>query len=351
MANVKISQLASAATLTGTEEVAVVQSNATVKTTAQDIANLGGVNLEITADGSIAGPHNFYVNVRLPVSANTTGTNTFSAEFGTNVEINMTSNQVVGTWTATTVEFPSVTFLGSLAINYTPTLESLSAPLLKQMSGNLDFQNNQFLTDLYFPELENVEMVIFGQTPALTNINFNKLIKGNLSLGSMLANLTGFRQTMFPDLRTSGFFLGYNYVPSFEIDFPLLTTLTTINGSSSVQLSKINLPALINVPDQLNVQNFYGLSIVNIGTVGITKKWGNPSVNAAFVAFINCGLDQASIDNILLVLASLDGTNGTTISNNGYIALQGGTNATPSAAGQSAITVLQNRGFSVAYNF
>jgi hypothetical protein len=42
MANVKISELSSAATLTGSEEVAIVQSNATVKTTAQDIADLAG---------------------------------------------------------------------------------------------------------------------------------------------------------------------------------------------------------------------------------------------------------------------------------------------------------------------
>jgi hypothetical protein len=42
MANVKISELSSAATLTGSEEVAIVQDNATVKTTAQAIADLGG---------------------------------------------------------------------------------------------------------------------------------------------------------------------------------------------------------------------------------------------------------------------------------------------------------------------
>lgn len=42
MADIKISQLSSASGLTGTEVVPVVQSGSTVKTTAQDIANLGG---------------------------------------------------------------------------------------------------------------------------------------------------------------------------------------------------------------------------------------------------------------------------------------------------------------------
>ena len=42
MANVKISQLGSAATLTGTEALPIVQSGSTLQTTVQDIANLAG---------------------------------------------------------------------------------------------------------------------------------------------------------------------------------------------------------------------------------------------------------------------------------------------------------------------
>ena len=42
MPNTKISNLTSAGTLSGTEEIPIVQSGTTVKTTAQDIANLGG---------------------------------------------------------------------------------------------------------------------------------------------------------------------------------------------------------------------------------------------------------------------------------------------------------------------
>ena len=41
MADAKISALSSAASLDGTEDVPAVQSSATVKTTTQDIANLG----------------------------------------------------------------------------------------------------------------------------------------------------------------------------------------------------------------------------------------------------------------------------------------------------------------------
>jgi hypothetical protein len=45
MSNVKISELSAAATLDGTEEVPIVQSSSTVRTTAQAIADLGGGGL------------------------------------------------------------------------------------------------------------------------------------------------------------------------------------------------------------------------------------------------------------------------------------------------------------------
>lgn len=58
MADVKISELPNGSTLTGTEEVPVVQSGVTVQTTTQDIANLA-------SGGSLAG------DVTGPLGANT----------------------------------------------------------------------------------------------------------------------------------------------------------------------------------------------------------------------------------------------------------------------------------------
>jgi hypothetical protein len=67
MANKRISQLDPAASLTGTEEVPVVQSSTTVKTTAQDIASLSIQDLQdVTTTGAsttnniiISGSSNF----------------------------------------------------------------------------------------------------------------------------------------------------------------------------------------------------------------------------------------------------------------------------------------------------
>ena len=49
MANIKISELTSASTLTGTEIIPLVQSGSTVKTTAQDIADLAGGGVSYTS--------------------------------------------------------------------------------------------------------------------------------------------------------------------------------------------------------------------------------------------------------------------------------------------------------------
>jgi hypothetical protein len=53
MADSKISDLTSAGALTGTEEVVIVQSSSTVKTTTQDIADLGGGNTIYSADDTV----------------------------------------------------------------------------------------------------------------------------------------------------------------------------------------------------------------------------------------------------------------------------------------------------------
>ena len=68
------------------------------------------------------------------------------------------------------------------------------------------------------------------------------------------------------------------------------------------------------------------------------------------VQFYGCALDQTSIDAILVKLAYLDGTNGTTTFQSRNVLLQDGSNATPSQTGLDAIAVLQSRGCNVNIN-
>lgn len=355
MANVKISQLASAATLTGTEEVAVVQSNATVKTTAQDIANLGSGfgSLEVIANGGIGGPY----SIEYDLSANLPQTvvGTFNSPVLAVPYITMGDNAYAGIFfTATNLEFPTLLSAASITIGMTSTLEVLSAPLLTNINQNFSFSfiNNAALTTLNFPSLVTcLGGIVFGGTPLLTTVNFPLLETTTLKIENTDPGITGFRQSMFPALRKAAFNFGYSPISSFEIDFPLLTDLiNNFTGGAPAYISRINLPGLVNISTSSTyVVNMYTLSDVILGTVGVLKQ-ACPVGTTAYIDFQNCSLSQASVDNFLTVLASLDGTNGTTVANDGALYLQSGTNASPSSTGLAAKSVLQGRGWYVANN-
>lgn len=63
----------------------------------------------------------------------------------------------------------------------------------------------------------------------------------------------------------------------------------------------------------------------------------------------NCALTQASVDGILAKLVSMDGTSMSTLFT-GPVSLNGGTNATPSAAGLASKAILVARGCTVSHN-
>ena len=60
-------------------------------------------------------------------------------------------------------------------------------------------------------------------------------------------------------------------------------------------------------------------------------------------SFQNCGLSQASVDNILVSINAAGRSNGT-------LNINGGTSAAPSATGAAAKSALQARGWTVATN-
>jgi len=67
------------------------------------------------------------------------------------------------------------------------------------------------------------------------------------------------------------------------------------------------------------------------------------------VALTGVAFDQTSVDNLLVALAALDGTNGTILYENHTVTITG-TSSAPSATGLAAKTTLQNRGCTVTTN-
>jgi hypothetical protein len=81
--------------------------------------------------------------------------------------------------------------------------------------------------------------------------------------------------------------------------------------------------------------NISTLTTVTLGTIGTLK-----SIAGASVTFSTCALNVTSVDNILKLLVSLDGTGGTTLFGAGKtVTLSGGTNAAPSYTGGVPPTV------------
>jgi len=60
-------------------------------------------------------------------------------------------------------------------------------------------------------------------------------------------------------------------------------------------------------------------------------------------AWVNCALDQTSVDNILVSLDTAGQSNGT-------VNIDGGTSAAPSATGLAAKASLQSKGWTVTTN-
>jgi hypothetical protein len=356
MANVTISQLPSAADLTGSEEIPVVQDGSTVKTTAQAIADLGGGgglgSIDIQSDGLIGGPSVWQAVVGTVVPSGTTGNVTLSSNLVPNITIGGNGQ---GSITATFINFPTLVTANVLQVGYNSTVQTISSPTLTTLASNLDIQNNSALTTVDFPLLQSVDYIYFGQTPLLSTINLSSLVKaGQLYLSSSNSNITGFRQSTFPALRNVGINVGYYYTPGFVIDLPLVTDLTGLSGSfSSSNTTSINMPGLVNICTNTNNSPYitYATSLTHfiLGTPGVTKQWGI-ATQSTYISLYNNAFDQASVDNIFEVLASLDGTNGTVRNSNGNLSMSGQYMASPSPAGAAARNTLISRGWYVASN-
>jgi hypothetical protein len=76
------------------------------------------------------------------------------------------------------------------------------------------------------------------------------------------------------------------------------------------------------------------------------KQIGNGAGN---VVITSAALNQASVDSILVQLAALDGTNGTTLFSTRTVTITG-TSSTPSATGLAAKATLVARGCTVTTN-
>jgi hypothetical protein len=222
----------------------------------------------------------------------------------------------------TNANMDSLVTVGSTFTHTGTAKVSISYPALTSVTAGLNVSSCGSATSVSFPLLTTIGSCALSACPLVTSLNLNSLLT---CLGSMTISYSGIT-TFSPAVLNN------------------ITTNLTLTGSNA--LTTINLSAMANYRGTITVQSITGLTTVTLGVIGVLKLIAGATVN-----FGGCALTQASVDGILALLVSLDGTNGTTLFGSGKtVTLNGGTNSTPSTAGAANRTILVGRGAIVNVN-
>jgi hypothetical protein len=213
----------------------------------------------------------------------------------------------------TSMSFPSLSFCGGdFAPQSMASLTTLSLPILAYVGGTFSPNTMAALTALSLPELTYVGGIFSPNSAAnLATLSVPNLVYvGTLQLYN-LAALTSFSA---PNLV---YYAPYG-LGSIAASMASLTTFSTpatriISGAGSFTMNS----------------GLGNLTTVTLGTVGVLKVVSVGTINIS-----GQKLDQASVNGILALLVSLDGTNGTTLWGAGKtVNISGGTSAAPSGQG------------------
>ncbi len=221
------------------------------------------------------------------------------------------------------------------------------------------FNGNTVLQNLSFNALQSsgVLMQISSTVvpnPALTNLSLPVLVSA-AGLTCQATALPLFSCPLLTTMTGTMAVSGNNLLTS--ISLPLLTTATNLNFGTNAALSSLNLSSVITMTGTLTLTNCTSLPSLSLPslTTGILSCSGctvltsltlpnwQPA-NGNTVNFSNCALDQASVDLVLARAVS----NAAYVS--GTVSLNGGTSATPSAAGLADKATLIGRGCTVNTN-
>lgn len=185
---------------------------------------------------------------------------------------------------------------------------SMTLSQLLTVLNNITFQSNSGITTIAFPLLEECGNLTLSNNTVLAALNLASLITIN---GQLTISIC-----------------------------PLLVTLNlsnladvggTINIGGGLTVTTINLSGLITAGN------------ISISSPALTSLNINHATEVTFWDLRGCAFPQAMIDELLDALDDAG-------QNNGTVWLQGGTSATPSAAGLTSKANLVGRGWTVSHN-
>ncbi|MFB1501512.1 hypothetical protein [Thiocapsa sp. N5-Cardenillas] len=274
------------------------------------------------------------------------------------ISYNTASTLFLGTGT-TSISFPSLIYSQMQIQALCPLLTTCSMPVLKYAMNGIALTVASLVT-LSLPDLVITGSPIALVAVSMTTLNLPSLVLNtgvfsqtlalltSLNLTS-LTTVTGAMQPVFAVLTTfsvpalvtvTGIF-GPTLASATTITLTSLATLRSTMALSAASVTTLSLPAIISVATTFTI------TAANLVTfsLGSTLK----SVGGNFT-MTGMKLNQASVDGILVSLAALDGTGGTTAYSSKTVNLSGGTSSAPSATGLAAKATLEGRGCTVTVN-
>lgn len=276
--------------------------------------------------------------------------------------------------TVAALSFPTLETTGDFAPHTMPALASLSAASLSVVTGDFEPNTMSTLSLLSCPDLTTVVGNFQPNTmSALPALNVQSLV----SVGGFFPNTMAALATLSCTSLTTvvGNFNAHTMAALPLLRLPALSTvggdviasamaaLTTINLSSlitcggriilsdMVAFTTLDLSAIVRIGTNITAGNVISITagtaaMTTISLSGSLKQVGNGAGNVMVTSAV---LDTASVNNLLIRLAALDGSNGTSVFSNRTVIITG-TSATPGATGLTAKATLESRGCTVTTN-
>jgi hypothetical protein len=230
----------------------------------------------------------------------------------------------------TGVYLNSFTYTESPAINNNNLL-TFSLDDLVGCEGAFTFSNCSTITDFYAPKFTYcIGSLTVGSLTLCDSLNFDSLFFcGALSVTNML-NVVNLSLSRLYAVNGA---LSLTGLAVSEIILPNLSYIAgNLFFANFANLVKTELPSLITYTGTIAIsQGFSNLAYIKLGEINTLK-----SILGSSITVSGQKLSQGSVDSTLALLASLDGTNGTTLFGTGKtVNIGGGTSASPTFTGSS----------------
>jgi hypothetical protein len=190
------------------------------------------------------------------------------------------------------------------------------------------------------PEFASVELPDLTFAGSITAVAGSGTFSAPLlrDVGVLTVNLAA---SVSAPLLASAYEVGFDGLAAAGVALPSLAHVTRIfQISNSATVAAVSLPALADVGAIFITGN---AALTSVAFPSLLAVRGNVSLGAN-------ALDQASVDAVLVKLAALDGTGGTTEFSGRSVDVSAGTSSAPSAAGLAAKATLEARGCTVTVN-